>query len=49
MGIHDAGYIHRDLKHDNILLTNTNTASCTSFVLIDYGLSTKYLIDGNHC
>lgn len=43
------GFLHRDVKHDNILLSSKDTMRCKEFVLIDFGLSIKYLNeDGSH-
>jgi serine/threonine protein kinase len=46
--VHESGYIHRDLKPDNILLGRKS--SHMDLYLIDFGLSRKYL-DNNciHC
>ena len=43
--MHKTGYLHLDIKLDNILISQTNEV-----VLIDYGQARKFkLPDGTHC
>ena len=43
--IHSTGYLHLDIKLDNIMVSERN-----EIVLIDYGQARKYLLeDGTHC
>ena len=43
--LHSAGYLHLDIKLDNVLVSQQN-----GVVLIDYGKSRKFeLPDGSHC
>jgi serine/threonine protein kinase len=46
--MHKAGYLHLDVKHDNILIGSNNylKPEFRRFYLIDYGLSTSYLTSG---
>ena len=45
--LHNFGYLHLDLKPDNILLGSSNRTRVDSsnIVLIDYGISKRYLTD----
>ena len=44
--IHSCGYVHRDIKPDN--LTASPNKSSSRLYLIDFGLSTKYVSKGLH-
>lgn len=49
--LHEIGYLHMDLKPDNILLGSANRTRLDSstIVLIDYGISKRYKDDfGDH-
>eukprot|EP00347_Sterkiella_histriomuscorum_P001730 403370905 len=39
---HDIGFLHRDIKLDNILLSSKDTGKAKEIILIDLGLSQKY-------
>lgn len=48
---HDQGYIHCDLKPDNIMIGDykKDLRLMNKIYLIDFGISQKYLdLDGNH-
>lgn len=45
-GIHSAGYLHLDIKPDNILIKQRKDQF--QFYLIDFGLSKKYVYSGGH-
>ena len=48
--VHEAGYIHNDLKPDNIMIGVADTSDDSSDVkIIDFGLASQYIDeDGNH-
>lgn len=45
-GIHDQGYLHLDIKPDNILLKRKKT-SCHCY-MVDFGLAMAYMVHGSH-
>lgn len=45
-GIHEHGYLHLDIKPDNVLLKRKKTA-CQCY-LVDFGLALKYIYSGSH-
>jgi len=45
-GIHEQGYLHLDIKPDNVLLKRKKTA-CQCY-LVDFGLALKYAYSGGH-
>lgn len=45
-GIHDQGYLHLDIKPDNILLKRKKT-SCHCY-MVDFGLAMVYMVNGSH-
>jgi len=45
-GIHEQGYLHLDIKPDNVLLKRKKTA-CQCY-LVDFGLALKYACSGGH-
>ena len=45
-GIHDQGYLHLDIKPDNILLKRKKT-SCQCY-MVDFGLAMAYMVNGSH-
>ena len=50
--LHKCGFVHYDLKPDNILLSSRNVKSYSSseIILIDFGFSQEFLSDyGKHC
>lgn len=44
--IHSCGYVHRDIKPDNLTVSHNRNSS--RLYLIDFGLSTKYVSKGLH-
>lgn len=48
-GVHSKGFLHRDLKPDNIMVGKHPNKDQQQLYLIDYGLSRKYTMsDGKH-
>lgn len=48
--LHESGYVHADLKPDNILTACKNRAlrESSKLVLIDFGISSKWIVNGLH-
>lgn len=43
--LHELGYVHKDLKLENICLGSTNmkSSACSQIFLVDFGISERYL------
>lgn len=43
--VHEAEYIHRDIKPDNILFVSRDNISSSKVQLVDFGLSARFSTD----
>ena len=47
--LHEAGYVHNDIKLDNIMILGSKDQSIMKIVLLDFGLASTYVDKkGNH-
>ena len=47
--LHEAGYVHNDIKLDNIMILGSKDLSIMKIVLLDFGLASTYVDKkGNH-